>query len=173
MSETSIEIHRAGVDDWASVRAIRLRALAEAPLAFITTVEEARAFPDGVWRERAAASAVGRSQATMLATSDGAVVGLAIGLDRSDVRPGVVAIVSVFVSPHVRRRGVARRLMVAVEDWARRIGAGTTSLWVVEGNDEARSFYESIGYRATLDRQRIDAPPVRWEVRMVKDLTDD
>jgi GNAT superfamily N-acetyltransferase len=104
----------------------------------------------------------------MIAIEGTRTVGMAVGIDRSTVATGVVAIVSVFVSADVRHRGVGRSLMAAVEDWALSIGATTTSLWVVDGNDVARGFYESLGYTATLDRQRIDVPPVRWETRMVK-----
>jgi GNAT superfamily N-acetyltransferase len=97
-------------------------------------------------------------------------VGLAVGVDRNETARGVVAVVSVFVSSHVRRRGVAQRLMAGVEEWAGSIGRTTLSLWVVEGNEPATRFYEDIGYRATLDRQRITIPPPRWEKRMVKDV---
>ena len=97
---------------------------------------------------------------------------MAIGLDRSDRAPGVVAVVSVFVSASARRNGVGDALMNAVESWALAIDAATTSLWVVDDNDAARGFYENRGYRLTLARQRIMAPPQRWETRMYKTLTD-
>lgn len=61
--------------------------------------------------------------------------------------------------------------MEGVEGWARSKGVGLTSLWVVDGNDAARRFYEQLGYAATLDRQKISVPPVRWETRLVKDLS--
>ena len=62
--------------------------------------------------------------------------------------------------------------MSGVESWAMAIGATTTSLWVVDDNASARAFYENRGYRPTLDRQRITAPPQRWETRMYRTLTD-
>ena len=157
---------RAG--EWRRLRDVRLDALADSPEAFITTLAEARSFPDSLWRDRATAGAYGDEQATMIAIEGTRTVGMAVGIDRSTVATGVVAIVSVFVSADVRHRGVGRSLMAAVEAWAEGIGATTTSLWVVDGNDVARGFYESLGYTATLDRQRIDVPPVRWETRMVK-----
>jgi GNAT superfamily N-acetyltransferase len=171
MDGTSIEVRRIRGEDWNRLREVRLAALLDAPLAFITTYEEAQALDDEVWQERAEIGANGRSQATVLALLDDRTVGLAVGLDRTASKPGLIAIVSVFVSPEVRRLGVGRRLIEALEEWARDVGAATTSLWVVEGNDGAADFYESMGYRKTSDRQKITVPPVRWEVRMEKVLT--
>jgi GNAT superfamily N-acetyltransferase len=168
MGDRAIEVRRVRAGEWRRLREVRLDALADSPGAFITTLAEARRFPDSLWRERATAGAHGDEQATMIAIEGTRTVGMAVGIDRSTVATGVVAIVSVFVSADVRHRGVGRSLMAAVEAWALGIGATTTSLWVVDGNDVARGFYESLGYTATLDRQRIDVPPVRWETRMVK-----
>jgi GNAT superfamily N-acetyltransferase len=173
MGDRAIEVRRVREGDWRRLREIRLEALDDSPEAYITTLAEARRFPDSLWRDRVASGSRGDEQATMIAVEGARTVGMAIGLQRlhrSSVAPGVVAIVSVYVSPDVRRRGVARRLMAAVEAWAASVGATTTSLWVVEGNDGARAFYESLGYAATLDRQRIEVPPARWETRMVKRL---
>lgn len=173
MDEAAIEVRRIRRDEWNRLKDIRLAALAQAPLAFITTLDEASAFPDSLWMERAASGSESTTQATFLAIAEPRAVGLAIGIDRNEVAAGVVAVVSVFVSSDVRRRGVAQRLMVGVEEWARSIGRTTLSLWVVEGNEPAARLYEGMGYRATLDRQRIAVPPMRWEQRMVKDLSFD
>lgn len=146
------------------LRAIRLEALADSPTAFITTLEEANGYPDAVWVDRSTEDPEG-GQATFLAVGKDRCRGMVIGLDRSSSGREVVAIVSVYVAPDVRRSGVGDALMDAVEAWARERGSEVTSLWVVEGNDGARGFYEARGYRATLDRQKISVPPVRWETR--------
>jgi GNAT superfamily N-acetyltransferase len=173
VDEDRIEVRRIRRDEWKRLREVRLAALAEAPLAFITTLDEAKAHPDALWRERTETGAISTTQATFLATAGHRTVGLAVGVDRTATAPGVVAVVSVFVSSDVRRRGVASRLMAEVETWARSIGGTTLSLWVVDGNEAAARLYAGIGYRMTLDRQRINIPPQRWETRMVKDLIVD
>ena len=167
-----IEVRRIAPGDERRLREIRIEALEDAPLEFITKVEDERAHPDDLWHRRVLAGSSGTDQATFLACAGEATVGMAIGLDRSDRAPGVVAVVSVFVSSSARRRGVGDALMSAVESWAMAIGATTTSLWVVDDNASARAFYENRGYRPTLDRQRITAPPQRWETRMYRTLTD-
>jgi len=89
-------------------------------------------------------------------------------------RPGdsrrVVPIVSVYVTPCERRKGVGERLLNIAEEWASDQGGLRTSLWVEEENVPARCFYESIGYIATLDRQQMPASPGTWEVRLEKNL---
>lgn len=171
MTTSPIEVRRIRVDEWFRLREIRLEALADAPGAFITTLSEAEAQPDTVWRERARSGAFGGNQTTMLAIDGERTVGMAIGVLRPSLSRDVAPIVSVFVSPPLRGRGVGEALVVAVERWAWEQGAVRTSLWVVDTNDAARRFYERIGYRATRDRQKITVPPVRWETCLVKDLT--
>jgi GNAT superfamily N-acetyltransferase len=61
---------------------------------------------------------------------------------------GVPELQDVYVLPERRREGIARRLTLAAEDEVRRRGFGTISLSVsAEGNEAARSLYESLGYR--------------------------
>ncbi|MGI9665529.1 MAG: GNAT family N-acetyltransferase [Acidimicrobiia bacterium] len=165
-----IEVRRIRADEWDMLRSIRLCALEESPLSFITTLGEARAHPQQLWVDRAHAGAVGPDQITMVAVRGSDAVGLAIGLRRRKPPLDVVPVVSVFVRDAVRRQGVAGSLMNGVETWAREGGATTTSLWVVEGNGDARAFYEQRGYIETLDRKKIRVPPERWERRFEKPL---
>ena len=168
---TSIDVRSIEAHEWERLREIRLEALADTPTAFITTLDEARAFPDSVWIDRASAGASGEDQRTVLAIDGADTVGMSVGLFRPHARSGVVPIVSVYVSPRARRDGTGTRLMQDLEAWARTKGASMTSLWVVDTNEVARRFYERLGYVATLDRQKITVPPVRWETRLVKDLS--
>lgn len=59
-----------------------------------------------------------------------------------------------------RRRGIASRLMRAVEAWARERGAGYLVLGSGHHRPDAHTFYESLGYRGTGRRyiKRLDAP---------------
>ena len=62
-------------DDWRRVRAVRLRALADAPDAFGTTLCEDEALPPETWRERLGSSVA----ATFLACGQDADLGLVVG----------------------------------------------------------------------------------------------
>lgn len=55
--------------------------------------------------------------------------------------------------PAWQGRGVGRALMTAAIERARTAGARAVSLDVVWGNDRARRLYESLGFRATLERR--------------------
>ena len=48
-----MEIRQTRAGDWAALRRLRLRALADAPGAFASTLDAERAFGDDVWRRRA------------------------------------------------------------------------------------------------------------------------
>ncbi len=66
-------------------------------------------------------------------------------------------IVNVYTEPAYRRRGLARRLMVAMLDWLRQEGYGTVSL---HASDFGRSLYESLGFQAT-NEMRLHLKPAK------------
>ena len=165
-----IDVRQIRSHEWERLRDIRLEALVDTPTAFATTFAEAEAFPDSLWQERTGAGAAGHDQITVLAVSGDRTVGMTVALGRPGNDRRVVPIVSVYVTPRERRKGVAQRLLNTAEEWARNHGASRTSLWVEEENVPARCFYESIGYIRTLDRQRMPASPGTWEIRLEKYL---
>src|SRR5580658_5951546 len=68
-------------------------------------------------------------------------------------RPRVFAYIEeVVVSSHHRRLGVGKALMQRVEGWARDRKVDQIELIVWEFNDEARKFYESLGYTTSYRR---------------------
>jgi ribosomal protein S18 acetylase RimI-like enzyme len=50
------------------------------------------------------------------------------------------------VAPELRRKGVGRALMTAVEDWLRARGVGKLNLLVRRENSDVVRFYEELGY---------------------------
>lgn len=165
-----IDVRQIRSHEWERLRDIRLEALVDTPTAFATTFAQAEAFPDSLWQERTVAGATGHDQITVLAVSGDRTVGMTVALGRPDNDRRVVPIVSVYVTPRERRKGVAQRLLNTAEEWASDQGGSRTSLWVEEENVPARCFYESIGYIATLDRQKMTSPPLAWEIRLEKGL---
>jgi GNAT superfamily N-acetyltransferase len=92
---------------------------------------------------------------------------MAVGLRDEGTRPGSRDLVSMWVSPDVRGRGIAARLIDAVANWARADGAGELHLWVVVGNAAARAAYDRAGFVATGERQPVRGAGNRIEERMV------
>jgi len=167
----AIEVRPIEPSDWPHLKEIRLRALLEAPDAFITTYDQAAADLDEMWIDRAAVGALGEGQLTILAFRDGEPVGMAVGLWRERESSHVVPVVAVFVAETARRRGVGRSMMKAIERWGSDRGAIAISLWVVDDNHGARALYEALGFRETSDRKRITVGRPRWETRYEKALT--
>lgn len=101
------------------MRALRLRALADAPEAFEMTLAQAEQGMDEDWRQRVAG---GDERVTFVEEDeDGNLVGMAVGLFDPDAR--VAHLVGMFVEPGKRRAGLGRGLVEAVESWARQVDA--------------------------------------------------
>jgi GNAT superfamily N-acetyltransferase len=136
-----IDIQAIGPDDWKPWRRLRLAALEEAPYAFGSQLADWIDAPEERWRERL--SAPGAYQ--VIASIDGTPAGMAGGFPDGDH----AELVSMWVAPAGRGKGVGNALMTAIEEWARSIGATTLKLSVVPGNDPAHSLYERHGYADT------------------------
>jgi GNAT superfamily N-acetyltransferase len=81
-------------------------------------------------------------------------------------------LVSMWVAPPVRRRGVGRQLVASVVQWARDHDATNVQLWVTETNAAARRLYESCDFILSGGRQTLPWDPTLSEVAMRLDLGD-
>lgn len=139
-----VNIHELGPDEWGRFRAIRLRSLAEAPLAFGTTLAEAQAIPRGRWPAQLAAAA------TFVARLDDDPVDVGVvrlAPDRTDARVGWL--ISMWVAPEARGRGVGDALVRTVLQRARELGHRRVCLDVADMNLDAVFLYARHGFRAT------------------------
>ncbi len=164
-------IRRLGPDDWELGRRVRLAALAEAPYAFMSTLERELGFDDQVWRQRLGSP----TAATFLAWHDDEPAGTATGkVDDPDdefALPGAWQLVGMWVDPRARGLGVADALIEAVAGHAAAAGAPTLVLWVTEVNDRARAFYQRMGFSLTGARQPVrPTEPDHWEAQMIRQL---
>ncbi|SFR68981.1 Acetyltransferase (GNAT) family protein [Agromyces sp. CF514] len=155
-------------EDWRQVRELRLEMLQDTPLAFGETYEHALGVSEAVWRMRAARG-----------TTPGQTSVVAIDRDRwvghmggwvPDAASGPL-LVGVYVSPAYRGdgRGVSRRLLEAVEEWA--LGHGDAlRLEVHEQNPRAIAFYEKLGFSLTGHSRAYELEPGGLELEMIKRL---
>jgi ribosomal protein S18 acetylase RimI-like enzyme len=79
---------------------------------FSTRYDDVVREPDGVWQAWTAEAADGRDKVLFLAEDGGALLGVVGGFRRLD--PSEVQLVSLWVDPDARGRGVARSLIRAV-----------------------------------------------------------
>ena len=152
-------------DDWQALRDIRLEALRDAPTAFGSTYELEVLRGEAHWRDRVARG--GTFLAFVPEVSATEPAGL-IGGYQED--PVTVELVSMYVRPRARGRGVGEALVAAVIDWAGNRNAECVRLWVTETNAPARALYERCGFAPTGERQPVPSTPGLDEVAMTRPL---
>lgn len=159
-----LEIQSVTGDDWESWRSLRLRALAEAPLAFGSTYEDWVDAPEARWRQRLENADL----VNLVAVRDGSPVGMAGGAPGR--HPRSAELISMWVDPAARGTGVAEALIAEVEKWAAR---AADELWlaVMPMNTRAIAMYARYGFALTEET----GDPLRdgsgHELRMMKRLT--
>lgn len=158
-----VEVRRAEAGDWQAVRLTRLRALADSPFAFASTLEREMRFDDQQWQRR-----VGSGN-WFLAWLGQQPVGIVAGVHASD-RPDERHLVAMWVAVDQRGSSVATELVEAVCAWARLHGARLVTLWVADGNPRARRFYERLGFRSSGHRQALPSAPEVGEELMERPL---
>jgi GNAT superfamily N-acetyltransferase len=113
------EIRRIRPQEGLQLRALRLSALRDAPMAFGSTFAREDAFPDSVWHERAASGASGTDRVTFIAEEGARWLGLATGLADDPANRGhAPMLVGMFVDRARRGTGVGGALIEAVATWA-------------------------------------------------------
>jgi len=122
---------------------------------FSTRYEDAVREPDSVWEAWAADAAAGDEKVLFVAEDGDGVAGVVGGFRR--LVPGEVQLVSLWVDPRARGRGVAQSLIHAVAGWARGVGAERVVLFVQEANAPGRALYVRAGFRPTGAREPVGA----------------
>jgi GNAT superfamily N-acetyltransferase len=135
-------------DDWEQWRDVRLRALAEAPVAFGSTLTREEAFDEADWRE-----GLDDDGPRVLVTVDGqsAAIGGAF-LETAEDGSLALHVIAMWTDPAWRGRGLAARVLTALVEWAAPRGLALV-LDVAIDNVAARHAYEAFGFTAT-GRQR-------------------
>ena len=161
-----MEVRRTTTLDAARLKQVRLAALEEAPSAFGSTYRSEANRPDAEWVQRAVAGSRGSSRATFFAQLDDDLVGL-VGGYLGETSSQIVELVSMWVAPHVRGRGIGVLLVDAVAAWAIETNATSIALWVTRGNTPAERLYGSKGFIATGEVQPLPSDSSQDEVRMM------
>ena len=132
-------IERLHAGEGPRLRAVRLRALEDAPDAFATTLEQARAWGSERWE----------AQVQHLPTFVWRGADADLGMVRCaphDGDPEARYLVSMWVAAEARGRGIGTALVCAVVAWANELGVKRLVLDVGVRNVAARRFYERHGF---------------------------
>ena len=167
-----VSVRRIRPDEGPAFRAVRLQALQDSPQAFGSTLAETQARPDTYWEGRARSGAEGHENVLFLAEDGDRWVGVAGGFVNGATAARSVDLVSMWVHPAYRGRGVGRRLVDQVVVWARERGAERVDLWVTRGNGPATLLYEQCGFRATGSTQPLPSHPDLLEQEMTLDCRE-
>ena len=131
-------VRRVGRDDWELFRRVRLAALAEAPEVFGSRYEDwADAGPER-WQARLTDVPL-----NLVAIADDEPVGLVSATAPAN---DAVELISLWIAPSARGRGLADDLVRRVLAWAREAGVGWVLLSVKIANTSARALYRRSGF---------------------------
>jgi len=139
------KVVRIAPDGWRRFRSIRLRALADAPDAFGSTLAVEERLTDEQWRTRVENEAVAHLVAV---SDDGTDLGVAVGAPFTE-RKRTAGLFSMWVAPEARQQGHAVALVRAIVAWAQGEGYRQLILEVADANDAAIRLYESCGFVPT------------------------
>lgn len=136
-------------DEWERFRDIRLAALIDAPTAFGSTYAQSAAYTEHIWRSRL-------TTAAMFAAEEGdRLIGIAGGLPGQSADAAAV-LISMWVDPATRGRGIGEQLVNRVIEWVKAEGFRRLTLWVTVGNDAAERLYTRCGFVPTGQIEPID-----------------
>lgn len=166
-----ISIHRITPSGAVLLREVRLRALSDTPMAFSSTHARELEFTVDEWQTRADRLSQSPDRCSFFAFDATQCVGI-IGGFRREGDPTTATVVSMWVAPEARRRGIGEKLIDAVAQWAVQNGMTSLFLDVVETNAPAIAFYQKCGFSFTGEMDWYpNAPNVR-ELFMRKSLRE-
>ena len=147
LTSSRFAVRRLLSEEWQAYRAIRLRALADAPDAFCSTLAREQVLAPDTWAARVAKAAVSGIDCPLVSDAGGEFVGLAwakVDADDADI----VNLFQMWVAPEWRGQGVAGALLRDAIGWAEARGAQAVQLGVNCANGAAVSLYARAGFVA-------------------------
>ena len=137
---------------------------------FSTRYDDMVREPDTTWRDWVGEAALGDQKALFVADEEGRWLGVVGAFVRVD--PSEVQLISMWVDPAARGRGIAQDLIRAVAAWARDRGSTKVVLFVQEANEPAQQLYERAGFRPTGDRTPASAGRSAFKLVLAASVTD-
>jgi len=149
-----------GPDDARQLRALRLRALADAPDAFGSSAQQETGEPVDYWSALAGRGADADEIVIYVAIDGEAWVGMAGGR-WYDRERGIAGLWGMWVDPAARGRRLGERLVAEVQAWAAARGGRFLRLGVVTAPDDPSPFYERLGFVRTGELGTLRRDPSR------------
>ena len=161
-----VELRRVVPDDWPALKALRLEALQDCPIAFCERYADAVRETDERWLARTARGAEGGDSFQVLAWLRDLPVATSVGfLDGDDA-----VLAAVYVTPACRGRGLLDAMVEQVAAWARERSCPRLRLLVHETNAGAQRAYGRLGFVPTGHREPYPLDPTTEEVELAREL---
>jgi len=135
-------IQRLEPGDWQRLKVLRLAALQDAPDTFGSTLEYALKLEDADWEKGL------QDLPTFVVSIGGIDQGLIRCVPDQD-KPSSALIISMWVAPEFRRKGIGEKLIQAAVDWALSAGVKELALEVTNENASAIALYSRLGFEPT------------------------
>ena len=130
-------------DQWQLYKTIRCGALAEAPFAYSSTLDDALKRSDEDWQQLTRQYASDPNSITYFAFEGEVPCGIsACVVDGSEAEMFVV-----WVDPAYRRKGIGSQLIEFARTWSELQGARKLKVGVFDDNPGALAFYRSAGFK--------------------------
>ena len=168
--DAAVTIRPIRPEEWRRWRETRLRMLRDDADFFATRYDDMVREPDSTWREWVAEAAAGEEKTLFVAEDGDAWLGVVGAFVRVNARE--VQLISMWVSPEARGRGVARHLIRAVAAWTLDRGSSRVVLFVQEANTPARRLYERAGFSLTGDRAPASAGRSAFKLILAAPVAD-
>lgn len=162
------QIQRIRPDQADVLRGLRLLGLEDAPDAFGRRYAEVAARPFQYWCDHVQRYASSSDSATFVLYRAGKPVGMA-GAYLEGGRRDHAYICNMWVEPAYRRGGAGARLVDTANRWLAEQGVERINAWVVDTNDTALRFYETLGFVRLEQRRPMPGNPGHDEVLLVFD----
>jgi len=132
-------------NEWRTYKDLRLRALADSPDAFSSTLAAEQNRPEVDWSNRLASGAGSGKDLPLVVEADGEPVGLAWGrIDRDD--PDLAYLYQMWVAPDYRGLGAGQILLEAVIAWAKTKDVRYLDLGVTFRDSPAMRLYQRFSF---------------------------
>lgn len=158
-------INQVFVSQWEVWRKMRLAALLDTPSAYESTYEQWKNAPESSWRNRLSSVELNLMAEDVDGISD--PLGIASGFVHEN--GSTAELISMWVTPSARGRGVADALIDDVVNWAEGF-ASEIWLALTPGNDRAKSVYLRHGFTLSEKLGAVTAGGYGRELLMVKSL---
>ena len=143
--QSTLTVRRFTSDEWRTYKELRLRALADSPDAFGSTLAAEQASTDEQWSARLTRGVMSNADLPLVAEVSDRSVGLAWAkIDES--KQSVVHLYQMWVAVNFRRRGAGQMLLHAAIAWARASNAEAIVLAVSCGDTAASRLYARAGF---------------------------